>query len=210
MSGVCWRWERHVIDNPAVHNKTVRDTQDYIQHEDRVQADNTDNECNAVTKENHICKTPALIHSDDLERVFKGKKHRVKVKKFFRQEKLKPDRIGAGARGFKDDGKRVHFGASTSGTKKQTSRKCGGTYKDSLRGLQPLRFYIELLVAVPACGLVRHIRSVVDKASSYRITSFYPLVPKGRGQHGSGCREPAMDRRKNKATIWSEQHGSGW
>lgn len=124
----CAEGDRSITSaNPAVHDMTVRDTQDYSA-EDGAQADGTDNECNAATTENGICKTSALIHGDERERHFKDKKHQVKVKEFVGQEKLKPDRNGAEAKGSKDDGKRVHSGASKSRTKQQASCKGGGTY----------------------------------------------------------------------------------
>lgn len=42
--------------------------------EDGAQADGTDNEFNAATTENGICRTSAFIHRDELERHFKGNK----------------------------------------------------------------------------------------------------------------------------------------
>lgn len=58
--------EHHVTDNPAVHDETVHDTQN-CSAKDGAQADGTENECNAATTENGICKMSALIHGDELE-----------------------------------------------------------------------------------------------------------------------------------------------
>ncbi|KAH8029180.1 hypothetical protein HPB51_023726 [Rhipicephalus microplus] len=61
-----------------------------------------------------------------------------------RQGKLKPAVNGAGAKGSKYDGMRVHFGASTSHSKQQASRKGRETYRDSTKGWQPMSSYMEL------------------------------------------------------------------